>query len=123
MRILRLIGSAGTIVLWVTPSLAHADTICRTVGIETRCTEERGHQPLDFARIMSEAQDLVPKYEPRPRPTEAEQAEIEGNRQTAELRKRVGAEIREGRCPEAIDLALSEGDLRLASEVKAFCAK
>lgn len=65
MRSVSYIGlsMALAVLVFVTPAIGQTTTRCVSTGDVTDCTSTAPKPPLDYAKIMENAQDLVPPYQ------------------------------------------------------------
>lgn len=94
---------------------AETQTDCTRMGNTVQC-KSTTTQPLDYGTILRNSRDASPGYQ-RPDPSVLDAARDRNNR------RYVGKLVNAGKCDEAVSFALKQGDLDLASEVKAYCAK
>lgn len=131
------------IALLAFPVSAHAQssTTCSTIGNVTNCQHQGSAAPYDYGAIMRRGASIVPNYqdqELKRQQVEALRLQNEAARAAAkrereasqpgrtfvaslEARKAMATLLREGKCDDAIGIALDAGDIALAADVKAFC--
>lgn len=85
--------------------------------------------PVDYGKIVNSGRQLVPDYNEQ-QSAEAQIANLRARTQAlqqaneqAQVSSAVGSLVSDGRCSDAIDLALRHGRLDLANQVKQFCGK
>jgi hypothetical protein len=106
------------IALFVTQS-ASAETVCRHVGNEVRCSE---NAPLDYGAALKAGQDLVPSYQAQ-REQELRLHQLELQNQLLERQNVLQAapSFDAKQCRNAAKAALSNNDLTLARDVLNAC--
>ena len=105
------------IILALALALADEQTDCYRVGNTVHCNSTSSGGMQDYGAMIRNSRDAAPVYQP------SNDAQFIAGLREQQIRKKVGALIAAGNCPEAEQVALKTGNLAFASEVKAYCAQ
>lgn len=110
------------------PADAQTQTRCTTFGNTTNCTTQQPPPPIDYGAALRSGAFVIPDSDAadaQARLARAQAARIEAEtdliRRPAERRQRYGKLIAKGKCGQALQESLTDGELEAHSAIKGIC--